>query len=426
MRGSVPSGWRRALLGEVADVLIGGTPARANPAYWAANGTAGHPWVAIADLKSRHLERTAERITDEGVRRSNVKLLPTDTVVMSFKLSIGRTAVLTAPMYTNEAIAGFRTGDGLDSSFLRHSLEHHDYTEIADEAVKGVTLNKAKLQSLELVLPPLPEQRAIAAVLDAVDDTIERTEAVIGATEELRRALLHELLTRGVPGMHSEWKHVPGLGTVPACWEVTTLGGCIERIEAGRSPLCETRPARDGEWGVLKVSSVSWGEFRPDENKALLQGVEPDTRFEIRAGDVILSRANTPDLVGRAVLVRTTPPRLLLSDKTLRLVPRPARISHEFLLLSLGTRASRAQISGAASGSSRSMFNVSQEALRDVQIALPPLDEQRRIGDLVEAHARRQTALQDALIEAKQLKSALSEALLTGRVRIDVGAGVRT
>src|SRR5690606_23446214 len=78
----------------------------------------------------------------------------------------------------------------------------------------------------ELTVPdfPLAEQRAIAAVLDAVDETIERTEAVIAATEELRNALLHDLLSRGVPGWHTEWKQVPGLGTIPACWDVVTLG----------------------------------------------------------------------------------------------------------------------------------------------------------------------------------------------------------
>ena len=74
-----------------------------------------------------------------------------------------------------------------------------------------------------LSLPPLAEQRAIAAVLDAIDEAIERTGEVIASTERLRDALLHELLTRGLPGRHSEWADVPGLGTVPACWDVVRL-----------------------------------------------------------------------------------------------------------------------------------------------------------------------------------------------------------
>ena len=81
-----------------------------------------------------------------------------------------------------------------------------------------------RLADLSIRVPALPEQRAIAAVLDAIDEAIERTEEVIAATERLRDALLHELLTCGVPGHHTAWREVPGLGTIPACWEVVRLG----------------------------------------------------------------------------------------------------------------------------------------------------------------------------------------------------------
>ena len=85
--------------------------------------------------------------------------------------------------------------------------------------------------------PPSPaEQRAIAAVLDSIDEAIERTEAVIAATERLRDALLHELLTRGVPGWHSEWKEAPGIGTIPACWEVVRLGEDTTHVGSGVTP----------------------------------------------------------------------------------------------------------------------------------------------------------------------------------------------
>ena len=81
---------------------------------------------------------------------------------------------------------------------------------------------------LPILLPPLPEQRAIAAVLDSIDDAIEGAEAVIAATEGLRDALLHDLLTRGLPGQHTEFRDVPGLGTIPADWEVMRLGDVVE------------------------------------------------------------------------------------------------------------------------------------------------------------------------------------------------------
>ncbi len=89
-------------------------------------------------------------------------------------------------------------------------------------------LNRDDVYTLTRLLPPLPEQRAIAAVLDAIDEAIEGTEAVISATEQLRDSLRHQLLTRGVPGWHTEWKDVPGLGTIPAGWEVVRLGEVAE------------------------------------------------------------------------------------------------------------------------------------------------------------------------------------------------------
>ena len=106
-------------------------------------------------------------------------------------------------------------------------------------------------------LPPLKEQRAIAAVLDSIDEVIERTEAVIAATERLRDALLHELLTRGVPGWHSEWKEAPGLGTIPASWEVVRLGEVLESTTYGTNEPLSTR----GEMVVLRMNNLQNGEL---------------------------------------------------------------------------------------------------------------------------------------------------------------------
>ena len=94
-------------------------------------------------------------------------------------------------------------------------------------------LDYAAYLALSILLPPLPEQRAIASVLDRIDDAIEGAGAVIAATEQLRDSLLHDLLTRGLPGQHTEWRDVPGLGTIPADWEVVRLGDVGEWYSGG-------------------------------------------------------------------------------------------------------------------------------------------------------------------------------------------------
>ena len=100
------------------------------------------------------------------------------------------------------------------------------------------------------------------------------------------------------------------------------LADFLVRVEAGRSFGAATRPATDDEWGIVKASAMTWEEFQPDENKVVTDTSRIDPRHEIRSGDVLVSRANTTDYVGASVLVRHTRPKLLLSDKSLRLVPR--------------------------------------------------------------------------------------------------------
>ena len=125
-----------------------------------------------------------------------------------------------------------------------HSPAYHRWIESVLHAGAQPNINAAEYGSLPILLPPLAEQRRIAAVLDAIDDAIERSEAVIAATEELRRSLLHELLSRGVPGWHSEWREVRGLGVVPACWEVVRLGEVADVRSGIGLPLEQAGPSQ--------------------------------------------------------------------------------------------------------------------------------------------------------------------------------------
>jgi type I restriction enzyme S subunit len=169
---------------------------------------------------------------------------------------------------------------------------------------------------------------------------------------------------------------------LPSSWRWVPLGAVLTRIQAGWSPPALNRPKRAGEWGVLKVSACSWGKFKPEENKALEAGTEPRLDCEVADGDLLISRANTAELVARSVVVAEPPERLMLSDKTLRLTPAPGCLASYLNLANLGA-AARDHYEGEASGTSESMKNVSQKAIRRAPIPLPPTGEQRRIIDAV-------------------------------------------
>lgn len=165
---------------------------------------------------------------------------------------------------------------------------------------------------------------------------------------------------------------------LPAAWAWTRLGSQVLESGAGWSPSCEARPRDGDEWGVLKVSAVSWGIYRPEKNKALPPDLEARPEHEVAKGDFLLSRANTAELVARSVVVEETPERLMLSDKIVRL-KLTSMCARRYMNLANSAPLARRYYSQVAGGTSSSMKNVSREQILNLPIALPPLAEQHRI-----------------------------------------------
>ncbi|MCT9105720.1 restriction endonuclease subunit S [Streptomyces mirabilis] len=202
-----------------------------------------------------------------------------------------------------------------------------------------------------------------------------------------------------------------GERALPAGWAWATLGDLLHRIEAGKSFTCEPRPAQSDEWGVIKVSAMTWGEFDANENKTVPNGRDFDPTYEISSGDLLVSRANTKAYVGAPVLVGACRPRLLLSDKSLRLVPRDC-VSKRWLVHYLRSPAARSYVEAKASGTKDAMRNLSQEALRGMPIALPPLAEQHRIVEALEEQLSRLDAAMRSLDAGQRRARGLSSATL--------------
>jgi type I restriction enzyme, S subunit len=165
----------------------------------------------------------------------------------------------------------------------------------------------------------------------------------------------------------------------PAGWQWVRFGELINDSDAGWSPKTESFPRSGENWGVLKVSAVSWDTFLPEQNKQLLPGVAPPPNIKVRRGDFLISRANTSELVAKSVIVEQEPKNLTLSDKTVRL-QIAAECSKEFLrLVNNHAEHARSYYAFKASGTSLSMKNVSRPIIYALVIPLPPLAEQQRI-----------------------------------------------
>jgi type I restriction enzyme, S subunit len=206
---------------------------------------------------------------------------------------------------------------------------------------------------------------------------------------------------------------------LPLGWTWARFGDVFLFIEAGWSPECKRNPATDREWGVLKVSSVSWDNFRWNENKALPGDLEPRLDLEVKTGDFLISRANTSELVAKSVVVKDTRPKLMISDKVLR-VHFSDHANKEFYNFFNNSQLAREYYARTASGTSSSMKNISQIGIALLPVPVPPLEEQRRIV----AKVNQLISLCDELEDKLRQAEADSEKLMNAAVK-DVLYSVR-
>ncbi|MFZ4394118.1 MAG: hypothetical protein ACOYOU_00670 [Kiritimatiellia bacterium] len=171
------------------------------------------------------------------------------------------------------------------------------------------------------------------------------------------------------------------------------LGDLIDDIENGWSVQCATRPAKDDEWAILKISAVSSGVFKPDQNKALPAKFKPRPTLEVHAGDLLITRCNIAHLVGVSALVQDVPPRLMLCDKIFRVLFRQdSPICAAYLNAVLKTPDLRQQIEGKVTGTSPTMKNISKQSLMELLIPVPDVPVQERLSEAWEGARKFATA----------------------------------
>lgn len=161
-------------LGEVCKFDIGGTPSRNKNEYYE-NGN--NLWVSVRELNGGYIYDTKEKITDLGVQNSSVKLFVKDTVLFSFKLSIGKTAIVGNPLYTNEAIAGILSKNNslLNNKYLYYYLTIQDFSKLGSGILGNGSLNKKSLEQLKIPIPSLELQREIVKYLDFIYERANKT-----------------------------------------------------------------------------------------------------------------------------------------------------------------------------------------------------------------------------------------------------------
>lgn len=307
----------------------------------------------------------------------------------------------------------FKTRGSLVPRFIHYLLRSQPYLDQYLLYTRAHTtfdrrVQQPDLDNLPLPVPPLDEQRAIADYLDReiarIDTLIEEQQRLIEMLRERRQAAVEEAVSI-VATSGARLKHI------------------IRSIRQGWSPQCYSWPADGVEtWAVLKTGAANGGRFRPMENKELPEDEIPRPDIVVTRGDLIVSRANTRELVGSAAVVEGDFPRLMLCDKLYAFSLDDSRADSRFVAAVLGSRRWRDLIELEATGASHSMLNISQSDIVNLPMPLPHVDEQHRIV----SHLDSETAKIDQLITeterfielARERRSALITAAVTGQVDV--------
>lgn len=425
--GNVPTHWAVEPIKRGFAVVGGSTPKSDEATYWDGEIV----WVSPADLSrlpSMYIEDSIRKISDLGLNSCGAALVPPGSIVLSTRAPIGSLAIAKVTLCTNQgckSLVPHRTASSLYFAYVLLSA-----TTPLNLRGKGTTfleLSADELACFKVPFPPQAEQTAIASFVDRetakIDALIAEQEKLIALLAEKRQATISHAVTRGLnPNAPMKDSGVAWIGKVPAHWEIIRIKWVVASIEQGWSPQCENFPISEpDEWGVLKVGCVNGGEFKPSENKKLPPELAPIPAYSLKRDDLLISRANTRELVGSAAVVDADFNQLMLCDKLYRL-----RLTKEcmssYLAAYLGTPQARSQIELEATGASSSMLNIGQSAILELFTPLPKVTEQREILRFLSAEKSRLNGLhieaQNAINLLKERRSALIAAAVTGQIDV--------
>lgn len=417
-----PVTWQEVSLEDFGEIVGGGTPSRNNPAYW--NGEI--PWVTPGEISSnegKYLKDTREKITLDGLNASAAKLLPPGAVLVTTRATLGEAAVAAMPVSTNQGFKSIIPNDATDSTFAYYRI-----STLKQEMVRlasGTTfleISKADFARIRTFRPELDEQVRIATALDTIDEAIAKTEAVIAKLKQVRTGLLHDLLTHGLdehgqlrdPIAHPEQFKDSPMGRVPKEWDVALLSRFVPVAEYGISSSLGSKGIP-----ILRMNNFENGEAKLDDLKYSSSYVPP--KLSLKNGDVLFNRTNSWEHVGRTGIWRGQIEQASFASYLVRLNPRRDLLNPELLNYWLNWAPTQIRMRRYATPAVQQV-NINPTNLRMMDAAFPNrMEEQEEIVRLIQAEDSTILKSRCELSKLQQLKSGLSDDLLTGRVRVPEG-----
>lgn len=378
-------------LKDIFDLQMGKTPPRNNQDYWNTND---NKWISIADLSKtgKYISKTKECLSDDAVKNSGIKVIPANTVVMSFKLSIGKTAITAEDMYSNEAIMAFHDRHVVEilPEYIFYMFKYKNWDESSNKAVMGKTLNKATLSEVVVEICPIEKQREIVTILDKMMDILSGREQELQLLDDLIKARFVEMF--GDPVCN------------PLRWEKKTLKEVCIKLNDGTHFSPESFETGEYKYVTAKNIKMSGFDFTnityvPEEvHRPIYERCNPEL------GDVLYIKDGVT--TGIAMVNTLEEEFTLLSSVALLKQDRRIMNGH-FLSALLNDENMYTDIRSNMGGAAITRLTIAK--LNTIKVILPPIELQTQFAAFVEQTNKSKVAIQKALDKTQLLFDSLMQ-----------------
>lgn len=348
-------------LSDIFTLQMGKTPARKNMKYWE-NGN--NKWISISDLSSydKYVSDTKEKITDQAIKETGIKIIPANTVIMSFKLSIGKTAITQEPVYSNEAIMAFidKGVVPMIPDYIYYLFKYKKWDEETNKAVMGKTLNKATLANVQIDINSMEEQQRIVSILDRTNKILSNQKAKLKKLDILIKARFVEIF--GDP------KENPNNFMVSKLKDVS-----LKKLSYG-SGASSTQ--YNGTVRYIRITDIKEDGSLNNEIKS------PETiedKYYLNDGDILFAR--TGATVGKTYRYRKTDGKAIYAGYLIRMIPNIDKVLPDYVFYFTKTDYYKYFIENTKRTVAQP--NINSKEYGDLLICVPPLELQRQFVNFV-------------------------------------------
>lgn len=373
--------WALHRFDEVFDLQMGKTPDRKTPQYFGGDNV----WVSIRDMSKKEIFDSNEHITDEAVVATNIRKVKKGTVIMSFKLTVGKCAIAAKDLYTNEAIMAFNLKEGYDISadFLYYYLQGYKW-EGANKAVMGLTLNKATISQHKIGFPSLPEQQSIVAELDKINELISLKKAQLSDYDRLTQSIFYNMF--GNPVENEKGWIVKSIEEICSSIVRGPFGSALKK-DFFVKPDSTTYKIYEQKHAIQKDATIGSYYVTEDKFKEL-------SRFEVKPNDIIMSCSGT---IGELYRIPSTAEKGLMNQALLKFT-LSEDIHYQYFLYLMEYIKKDFTVRGTG------LQNIgSVKIIKNMSFGLPPLSLQQEFANRIEAIEKQKNHLNTTLKDLETL-----------------------